>query len=80
MELQQPAEKMENTKEENVIVLDFLPNGYPLDDRPMYMKTPIVQALGKDNFVLLELVPKKGIFLHENAKKAISHRTVSKRS
>tara|TARA_Y100000031_G_scaffold157135_1_gene216503 strand:+ start:1014 stop:1574 length:561 start_codon:yes stop_codon:yes gene_type:complete len=54
---------MEKTKEENVIVLDFLPNGYPLDDRPMYMKTPIVQALGKDHFVLLELVPKKGVHL-----------------
>src|SRR3989338_9124193 len=56
-------EKMERAKEENVIVLDFLPNGYPLDERPMYMKTPIVQALGKEHFVLLELVPKKGIHL-----------------
>ena len=55
--------KMENAKEENVIVLDFLPNGYPFDDRPMYMKTPIAQALGKEHFVLLELVPKKGIHL-----------------
>jgi putative nucleotide binding protein len=56
-------EKMERTKEENAIVLDFLPNGYPFDDRPMYMKTPIAQALGRDHFVLLELVPKKGIHL-----------------
>ncbi|MAE42397.1 hypothetical protein CMO93_01385 [Candidatus Woesearchaeota archaeon] len=63
MYLQPDCEKMEKTKEENVIVLDFLPNGYPLDDRPMYMKTPIVQALGKDHFVLLELVPKKGVHL-----------------
>ena len=43
--------------------MDFLPNGYPFDSRPMHKKTPIVQALGKDHFVLLELVPKKGIFL-----------------
>jgi putative nucleotide binding protein len=50
-------------KEEVVIVLDFLPNGYPFDTRPMHRKTPIVQALGKDHFTLLELVPKKGIFL-----------------
>ena len=50
-------------KEERAIVLDFLPNGYPFDSRPMHKKTPIVQALGKDHFVLLELVPKKGIFL-----------------
>jgi len=50
-------------KEENVIVLDFLPNGYPMDTRPMYRKSAIAHALGKNTFVLLELVPKKGIFL-----------------
>ncbi|MBW3004091.1 DUF655 domain-containing protein [Candidatus Woesearchaeota archaeon] len=50
-------------REEVVIVLDFLPNGYPFDTRPSYKKTPIVQAIGKENFTLLELVPKKGIFL-----------------
>ena len=50
-------------KEENAIVLDFLPNGYPFDTRPMHMKTPIAQAIGKEHFVLLELVPKKGIGL-----------------
>ena len=50
-------------KEENAIVLDFLPNGYPFDNRPMHMKTAIAQAMGKDHFTLLELVPKKGIFL-----------------
>ncbi len=61
--MQQAYETMENAKEENVIVLDFLPNGYPFDERPMYMKTPIAQALGKEHFVLLELVPKKGIHL-----------------
>src|SRR3990167_7127602 len=57
-------EKMERTKEENAIVLDFLPNGYPFDERPMYMKTPVAQALGKEHFILLELVPKKGIHLN----------------
>jgi putative nucleotide binding protein len=50
-------------KEENVVVLDFLPNGYPFDSRPAHMKTAIGQALGKNKFVLLELVPKKGVFL-----------------
>lgn len=53
----------EEKKEEIVIVLDFLPNGYALDNRPMHMKTPIVQAIGKSRFVLLELVSKKGIHL-----------------
>ena len=50
-------------KEENVIVLDYLPNGYPNDTRPMHRKSAIVQAIGKNHFVLLELVPKKEVFL-----------------
>ena len=50
-------------KEEQVVVLDFLPHGYPFDKRPSHKKTPIVQALGIERFVLLELVPKKEIFL-----------------
>lgn len=54
-------------KEEIAIVLDFLPNGYPFDTRPMHRKTPIVQALGKEQFTLLELAPKKGIFLQPYA-------------
>lgn len=54
---------MEREKEEYATILDFLPNGYPFDERPMFMKTPIAQALGKEHFVLLELVPKKGIHL-----------------
>jgi putative nucleotide binding protein len=52
-----------NIKEENVIVLDFLPNGYPFDKRPIHKKTPIAQAIGIDHFSMLELVPKKGVFL-----------------
>lgn len=53
-------------KEEHAIVLDFLPNGYPFDPRPSHLKTPIVQAIGKKRFTLLELCPKKGIFLQPN--------------
>ncbi len=63
MLLQQDYEKMERTKEEKTVILDFLPNGYPFNDRPMYMKTPVAQAIGIEHFVLLELVPKKGIYL-----------------
>ena len=59
----EPKTEMEKAREDTAIVLDFLPNGYPYDDRPMYMKTPIAQAVGKEHFVLLELVPKKGIHL-----------------
>ncbi len=51
------------SKEETAIILDFLPHGYPMDSRPMHMKTSIAQAIGKDHFTLLELVPKKGEFL-----------------
>ncbi len=49
--------------EEIAIVLDFLPNGYPFDTRPSHMKTPIAQAIGKQHFILLELVPKKEVLL-----------------
>ena len=52
-----------SVKEENAIVLDFLPHGYPFDKRPSHKKNPVAQALGKTRFVLLELVPKKDIFL-----------------
>lgn len=51
------------SKEKHAIVLDFLQNGYPFDDRPSHKKTPIVQAMGKEHFTLLELVPKPGIVL-----------------
>ena len=51
------------SKEETVIILDFLPYGYPFDSRPLHQKTPIAQAIGKNHFSLLELVPKKGIHL-----------------
>ena len=52
-----------NIKEEYAIILDFLPHGDPFDRRPMHQKTAIAQALGKDHFTLLELVPKKEKFL-----------------
>ncbi len=50
-------------KEEQAIILDFLPNGYSMDTRPMHLKTAIAQAIGKETLVLLELVPKKDCFL-----------------
>ncbi|MBI4738366.1 DUF655 domain-containing protein [Candidatus Woesearchaeota archaeon] len=62
MDTQRPARE----KEELAIVLDFLPNGYPFDPRPSHRKTPIVQVLGKKRFTLLELVPKKDVFLQPN--------------
>ena len=53
----------DTVREERAIILDFLSHGYPFDTRPMHRKTPIAQAIGKEHFILLELVPKKGTFL-----------------
>ena len=50
-------------KEEYAIVLDFLQHGHLFDTRPSHKKTPIVQAIGKCHFILMELIPKKGSFL-----------------
>ncbi len=50
-------------REEEAIVLDFLPNGYAGDNRPSHLKTAIAQAIGKNNLALLELIPRKEIFL-----------------
>jgi len=46
-------------KEEQAIILDYLPNGYPLERKMM----PIAQAIGKKNLTLLELVPRRGVSL-----------------
>ena len=53
----------QRVREEKAIVLDFLPHGYPFDSRPSHKKTAIVQAIGTEHFVLLELVPKRDVFL-----------------
>lgn len=53
----------EKPREERAIVLDFLPNGYPFENEQGFRKTPIAQAIGANFFVLLELVPKKDVFL-----------------
>ncbi len=46
-------------KEEQAIVIDYLPYGYPLEKKMM----PIAQAIGKKNLTLLELVPRRGLKL-----------------
>ena len=43
-------------KEEYAIILEYLPNGYPLERKMM----PIAQAIGELNLTLLELVPRRG--------------------
>jgi putative nucleotide binding protein len=46
-------------KEETAIVLDFLPNGYPLEGKMI----PVAQAIGSKYFTLLQLVPRRGVTL-----------------
>lgn len=46
-------------REEIVTIIEYLPNGYPLEKKMM----PIAQAVGKENFTLLELVPRRGVTL-----------------
>lgn len=46
-------------KEEQAVVIDYLPYGYPLEKKMM----PIAQAIGKKNLTLLELVPRRGLKL-----------------
>ena len=43
-------------KEEKAIVLDYLPYGYPLEKGMI----PMVQAIGTENFTLLQIVPRRG--------------------
>ena len=47
--------------EDYVYVLDYLPKGR--GDLPPHKRQPMVYGLGEDQFTLLELVPKKGVFL-----------------
>ncbi len=50
-------------REEYAVVLDFLQHGYADDPRPLHRKEPIIQAIGKSFFTLLELVPIEGVGL-----------------
>lgn len=46
-------------KEEYATILEYLPNGYPLDGKMI----PIAQAIGEINLILLELAPRRGVTL-----------------
>ncbi len=51
-------------KEEYAIILEYLPNGYPLEGKTL----PLAQAIGEHNLTLLELVPRRGISLEPGEK------------
>ncbi|MBT7706640.1 DUF655 domain-containing protein [archaeon] len=44
-------------REDKAIILDFLPYGYPLEKKML----PVAQAIGIENFTLLQLVPRRGV-------------------
>ena len=48
------------SKEEYAIILEYLPNGYPLERKMI----PLAQAVGVTNPTLLELVPRRGVVLN----------------
>jgi len=71
----------EKRRETHARVLDYLPYGHPDDSRPVYQKKPLVQAIGEDKFVLMELSPKKDkipamyerVYIGEGEREVIDH-------
>ncbi len=57
------SDKPKRPAEENAIVLDFLKHGYASHNTGHRPKDPIAQAIGKNHLTLLEIVPKKEVFL-----------------
>lgn len=49
--------------EDNAIILDFLPLGYVKEGTPSFKRKPIAQAVGSEEFTLLELIPKERVQL-----------------
>ncbi|MDR2966625.1 MAG: DUF655 domain-containing protein [Methanobacteriaceae archaeon] len=54
--------------EDNAVILDYLPLGYVKEDMSTFKRKPIAQAIGTENFTLLELTPKDkvDIEIHED--------------
>lgn len=54
--------------EDNAVILDYLPLGYIKEGMSTFKRKPIAQAIGTENFTLLELTPKDevDIEIHEN--------------
>lgn len=54
--------------EDNAVILDYLPLGYVKENMSTFKKKPVAQAIGTENFTLLELIPKDhtDLEIHEN--------------
>lgn len=60
-------------REDYAIVLDFLPNGNPVDmHHPSHRVKPIAQAVGDKYFTLLEFHPKPRIYLTQGERVLVS--------
>ncbi|WP_158056658.1 DUF655 domain-containing protein [Halorussus halophilus] len=68
------SEQNEDAEQVPAVVLDYLPNGRPEDDRPQYQKQPVSQALGISDFRLFEIV------LEEDASVGVTDRIDADRS
>ncbi|WP_084266243.1 DUF655 domain-containing protein [Methanobrevibacter filiformis] len=49
--------------EDYAIILDYLPYGYIKEGMSTFKKKPVAQAIGTENFTLLELIPKEDVDL-----------------
>lgn len=49
--------------EDYAIILDFLPLGYVKEGSNSYKRKPVAQAIGTEEFTLLELTPKENVNL-----------------
>ncbi|MBI5679548.1 MAG: DUF655 domain-containing protein [Methanobacterium sp.] len=54
--------------EDYAIILDYLPLGYIKEGMPSYKRKPVAQAVGKEEFTLLELIPKEDVSLEIHQK------------
>lgn len=60
-------------KEDYALVLDFLPNGNPVDmHHPSHRVKPIAQAIGDKYFTLLEFHPKPRVYLLQGERVLVS--------
>jgi putative nucleotide binding protein len=73
----------EKKRETYARVLDYLPYGHTDDSRAVYQKKPLIHAVGEDNFILMELSPKKDkvplvydrVYIGEGEREVIDHVT-----
>ena len=57
------GKKPTRKKEQQAVVLDYLSRGYVKSDMSKFGGKPIAQAIGTEQFTLLELIPKHGVDL-----------------